>query len=90
VITAFKAVCQSCGSPVLKDTDLGKERNGGVSPNYCRRCYQMGSFTDPQMTAENMSESVRIKMLEMKFPRFLAVLLANKVYTLKRWAVAKY
>jgi len=49
----------------------------------------LGVFTDPKMTVEMMREKVRVKMLEMQFPRFLAVLLANKVYTLKRWATLK-
>ena len=82
---ARKSVCQSCGSPILRELDKGNERDGAVSQDYCRRCYRMGSFTDPQMTAEKMGEIVRVKMLEMKFPRFLAKLMAHHVTTLKRW-----
>ena len=84
-----KAVCQSCGSPILKDNDKGTELTGNTSSMFCRRCYMMGSFTDTKMTAADMSEIVRKKMIDMKFPRFLAALLANRVYTLKRWEVAK-
>jgi hypothetical protein len=83
-----KAVCQSCGSPMLKDYDRGLEKNGFLS-EFCRRCYQSGAFIDPLMTAEKMHENVRVKMIGMKFPRFLAKLLANKVYTLKRWELVK-
>jgi hypothetical protein len=84
-----KLVCQSCASPIQKEYEKGIERNGGYSEIYCRRCYQLGAFTDPKMTVETMREKVRVKMVEMQFPRFLAVLLANKVYTLKRWATLK-
>ena len=46
----------------------------------------MGQFTDPQMTVEHMHETIRVKMLDLRFPRFLAIQLANQVYALKRWA----
>jgi Putative zinc ribbon domain len=88
-VIARKSVCQSCGSPILRDLDKGSEKNGDPSENYCRRCYRMGSFTDPQMTAEKMREIVQLKMLEMKFPRFLARMMANHVTTLKRWETHK-
>jgi hypothetical protein len=80
-----KLICQSCATPIRKDMEKGTERKGGFSEIFCRRCYQSGVFTDPKMTMEMMHESVRLKMIEMQFPRFLAVLLANKVYALKRW-----
>lgn len=80
-----KLICQSCATPIRKDFEKGTERNGGFSETFCRRCYQSGIFTDPKMTMEMMHENVRVKMIEMQFPRFLAVLLANKVYALKRW-----
>jgi hypothetical protein len=82
----IKTVCQSCGSPLRKDAEKGRERNGVISESYCRRCYQLGAFTDSQMTVERMHETVRVKMVEMQFPRFLALQLANQVYALKRWA----
>ena len=84
-----KSICQSCASPILKEQDKGTERQGGTSETYCRRCYQLGSFTDPKMTVEKMYEVVRVKMIDMKFPRFLAKLMANQVYTLKRWGAVK-
>ena len=84
-----KAVCQSCASPILRDYDKGTEKGGGHSEAYCRRCYQVGSFTDLKMTAQGMHDRVRAKMIEMKFPRYLAKLMAQNVYTLKRWESAK-
>ena len=80
-----KTVCQSCASPILQEFDRGKEKNGTPSETYCRRCFQFGAFTEPQMTAEKMRETVKIKMIELKFPRYLAVLMADRVYSLKRW-----
>ncbi len=84
-----KTVCQSCASPIRKDSDKGGERNGGFSELYCRRCYQSGHFTDPKMTLGEMHDRVQSKMMEMKFPRYLADELANRVQNLKRWELVK-
>ena len=84
-----KTVCQSCASPILKESDQGTELGGFSTNVYCRRCYRLGAFTEPQMTVGEMKENIRRKMVEMRFPRYLAVLMADRVYTLKRWEVAK-
>ena len=80
-----KTVCQSCATPLLIDYDHGSERDGSSSGLYCRRCYRLGAFTEPKMTAEQMYEIVRTRMVELRFPRFLAKLSANGVYELQRW-----
>ena len=85
----FKDICQSCSSPILKEANKGTENNGDLSKLYCNRCYQWGVFSDPKMTVEQMGEIVRQKMLKLKFPKYLAKLLANRVYILKRWEVVK-
>ena len=80
-----KSVCQSCGSPIRMESEQGTESGGAFTDLYCGNCYRFGAFTDPGMTVDEMKENIRHRMLEMKFPRFLAVLLADRVYTLKRW-----
>ncbi len=79
-----KAICQSCAVPILREYDKGIENTGVYSEAYCRRCYQSGTFTDPNMTVAEMHRHIRTKMVEMRFPSFLARLLADKVYSLKR------
>ena len=86
---AKKSICQSCASPILRDLDKGTEKDGSISDLYCRRCFAYGAFTEPKMTATEMHEIVRLKMIGLKFPRFLAKLSANGVYDLNRWAVSK-
>ena len=83
------AVCQSCAAPIQRDIDMGTEKDGSHTELYCRRCFAWGQFTEPRMTAEQMHEIVRARMIGLKFPRFLAKLSANGVYDLKRWAVSK-
>jgi len=79
--------CQSCGMPLAKPEDFGKEADGNPSPDYCQYCYPNGAFANDGETMEEMIESciphcrdyyesdeaARADMTE-KFPR------------LKRWA----
>ncbi len=46
--------CQSCGMPVTPETS-GTEQNGALSQDYCKYCYQNGTFTG-NMTMEEMIE----------------------------------
>jgi len=79
--------CQSCGMPMTKPGDFGKEADGGPCPDYCQYCYPNGAFTNDDETMEQMIESciphcreyyesdeaARADMME-KFP------------TMKRWS----
>lgn len=78
--------CQSCGMPLSKDP-LGGATNadGSRSNEYCSRCYHQGAFTQPNITAEEMTTLVEGKLRSMHFPGFLARRFAKEVPTLRRW-----
>lgn len=82
-----KRICQSCAAPLSQTFEMGTEKDGRSSPYYCRRCYIMGEFTEPKMDVETMHENVRQRMIKLKFPRFLAKLSADSIFTMKRWAI---
>jgi hypothetical protein len=83
--TGYK-YCQSCGMPLSKDPKGGgTNADGSISGMYCSHCYLHGSFTMPDITAEQMKERVRDKLREMGFPGFLAGLFARNVPKLERW-----
>ena len=42
--------CQSCTMPIDNIGDRGIEKNGSVSDEYCKYCYQQGVFTAPGIT----------------------------------------
>lgn len=80
--------CQSCGMPMGKTEEMyGTEADGNKSTDYCKYCYENGSFTSdctmeemidfciPHMTSSNsgMSEDNARNMMNEFFP------------TLKRW-----
>ncbi|MCX6132361.1 MAG: zinc ribbon domain-containing protein [Ignavibacteriales bacterium] len=79
--------CQSCGMPRSKDPQGGgTESDGSKSLMYCSRCYERGTFTRPDITAQQMIDLVRGKMKEMHIPGFLAYFIVKKIPKLKRWA----
>lgn len=50
----MKKVCQSCGMPMGPTKDLyGTEKNGSLSEDYCKFCYENGAFKD-DCTMEQM------------------------------------
>ena len=36
--------CQSCGNPIISDTDFGTESDGQRSPDFCSNCYKGGNL----------------------------------------------
>lgn len=78
--------CQSCGMPFKKDPQGGGTNfDGSISLMYCSYCYQEGKFTRPDFTVQEMQKFCTEKMVEMKFPRFLAKFFALGIPKLERW-----
>jgi putative zinc ribbon protein len=79
--------CQSCGMPLSKDPlGGGTNADGSTSVEYCSHCYQKGAFTQPKITAAEMTTLVEGKLRSMHFPGFLAKRFAKEVPTLRRWS----
>ena len=78
--------------PELWDASLkgrkggGTEADGRKSREYCSHCYAGGKFTEPEITADQMTEKVRAKMKGMHIPGFLAKSFTKDSPTLRRWA----
>ena len=72
--------------PLSKDPrGGGTNTDGSKSSEYCSRCYEQGVFTQPNITAEEMTALVEGKLPSMHFPGFLARRFAKDVPTLRRW-----
>lgn len=75
--------------PLSKDPrGGGSNADGSKSSEYCSRCYNEGAFTQPEMTAAEMTALVEGKLRSMHFPGFLAKRFAKEVPTLRRWRSA--
>ncbi|MFI5154188.1 MAG: zinc ribbon domain-containing protein [Chitinophagales bacterium] len=42
--------CQNCRRSISNPEERGTERDGSENVDYCRYCYQAGSFTYPKLT----------------------------------------
>lgn len=81
-----KDPCQSCGMPLSKDPQKGgTESDGTKSKDYCSYCYQNGSFTEPDITVEDMVKKVDAKLRDMWIPSFIGKYFTKDIPTLKRW-----
>ena len=45
--------CQSCGMPLVSDTDYGTNQDGSKNNEYCAFCFKDGKFTQ-DVTMEEM------------------------------------
>ena len=60
--------CQSCGMPLSKDPlGGGTNADGSLSSEYCSHCYRKGVFTQPNITAQEMTALVEGKLRSMHF-----------------------
>ena len=42
----MEKICQSCGMPITQQEQLGTNKDGSISKDYCKYCYQDGEFID--------------------------------------------
>jgi hypothetical protein len=78
--------CQSCGMPMKKDPQKGgTNADRTKSTMYCSFCFEDGSFTQPDWTAEQMKTFVKGKLKEMGFPGFLTGFFTSGIPRLERW-----
>lgn len=83
--------CQSCGMPIEDKSLRGTESDGSLSAEYCRYCYQNGSFSKDE-TMEEMIESCIPFMLEdgsCKSEEEARNALLKVIPNLKRWKTEK-
>ena len=81
--------CQSCGMPMKRDANGGgTNADGSKSTIYCSHCYADGRFTLPDITASEMQERVKGKLVEFGIPRFLTGLFTGGIPKLGRWKKA--
>ena len=79
-------ICQSCAMPLKYDPQKGgTEADGTKSAMYCSFCYENGQFTDDCKTAKEMQNLCITKMVEMKYPKFIAWLFTRSIPKLERW-----
>ncbi|MBK5277832.1 MAG: zinc ribbon domain-containing protein, partial [Bacteroidia bacterium] len=67
----------------------GTNADGSKSVMFCSKCYQLGSFVQPDMTVEQMQSLVKEKLKEFGFPGIVARLFTKHIPKLERWRVSR-
>jgi len=73
---------------MIRDGDRGTEADGSISGIYCTHCYQMGQFTQPNASIEEMTDVCAGIMSEMfSIPKENArSFVGQHLRVLKRWS----
>lgn len=79
------ALCQSCGMPLGNEEVKGTESNGLKNEQYCKYCYENGSFKKPNMNLQDMKDNVSTQMKKLKFPICAIQKAINLLPSLSRW-----
>lgn len=45
-VDLYGKICQSCGMPIKNNSQLGTNKDGSTSQDYCKYCYIDGKFID--------------------------------------------
>lgn len=80
-----KALCQSCGMPLDTEEFKGTEKNGKKSKEYCKYCYENGSFKHPEMNLFDMQQNVQNQMKKLEHHEYAIQKAINILPALKRW-----
>lgn len=82
----FGNQCQSCGMPLVKDTEHGgTNADGSKSTEYCSLCYQNGEFLAKTQDVNEFRTMLDKIMADKGFSWFIRTLTWYQVPTLKRW-----
>ncbi|MFV5701996.1 zinc ribbon domain-containing protein [Flavobacterium sp. XS2P12] len=77
--------CQSCGMPLDSEAAKGTEQNGLKNNEYCKYCYEDGTFKKPEMKLEDMKNTVETQMKKLNLPVYTIQRAINILPVLKRW-----
>lgn len=77
--------CQSCTMPIDNLADRGTEKDGNLSSEYCKYCYQHGELINPEMTLDEMKALVVSQMKKMHLPENIIQNSVDTLPNLKRW-----
>jgi transcriptional regulator with XRE-family HTH domain len=89
-----KPICQSCGMDLRSAEDFGTNEDKGINTDYCKYCFQKGSFSNERTIDEMIESNLRFldeynKEAGTTFtPEQARSELKEHLSTLKRWKKA--
>ena len=81
-------ICQSCGMPLSNELS-GTNMDGSLNEEYCKHCYQHGSFLIPDLTLVQQIERLTSMAMEKmnKTEKEARTVAESILPKLKRWKV---
>lgn len=77
--------CQSCGMRLSDQTHHHLFSNEDKQSIYCKTCFNVGEFTEPELTLEQMKRKVRNRCKELGFSKLLTLVVTIRLKNLERW-----
>lgn len=75
--------------PLVNQELLGTEKDGSKNQDYCKYCYQNGTFTNPESTLKEMISQVIDQMQRMQLDSNIIDRTVRVLPDLKRWQKAE-
>ncbi|SDH21726.1 Putative zinc ribbon domain-containing protein [Flavobacterium omnivorum] len=80
-----KISCQSCSIPLDATALKGTDKNGLKSKEYCKYCFDGGTFKNPEMNLEQMKINLKNKLKKLAINEDSIQKMVNNLPLLKRW-----
>lgn len=77
--------CQSCGMKLSDQTECDISLQNDSNQKYCQTCFQDDSFTEPDLSLNEMNEKVKARCEELGFGRLTSWILSYRLQNLDRW-----
>lgn len=81
-------ICQSCAMP-MEGQKFGREVDGSLSEDYCKYCYDKGTFVGNDTMEEMIEICVPLMVAEGMKEDEVRACLSSVLPTLKRWNLSK-
>jgi Fe-S cluster assembly ATPase SufC len=71
--------------PLDNEDSKGTEKNGLKSNEYCKYCYENGTFKNSKMNLAEMQKNVKNQMKKLEYHEYAIQKAINILPALKRW-----
>ena len=81
----MEKICQSCGMPMANESLFGANADGSQNEEYCKYCFENGSFRKDETLEEMISSCIPFMVKEGMTAEQAKDILESTLPHLKRW-----
>lgn len=82
--------CQSCGKKFSSFVCYGSELNSQTNYHFCKECYILGVFTEPELTVDEVKIRAKKELLTLNIPSKSIKNVVVRIDKLHRWKKNNY